>query len=170
MSMPQRWIGRSALLAALVSAAVAGAGTSRADTAPADPGYAGKPHMGLMDPAPSTVPPGTGGIKPVRPITPIPRPTIPGPKPRPTFQNPRPLPPVNIAPPVVDPNVIGYSADGTPIYPWGPRPQPPKPVKPVKPRDPARRLVHTGHHSPSGSTTAGRLRDGERLRNVVNRR
>lgn len=108
-----RWVGRSALLAAMVCVAVAGAGTSNADTASADPGYVGRPHMGLMDPAPSIVPPGTGGIKPVRPVKPIPRPK---PKPR----------------PVADPDIIGYSADGTPIYPWGPKPLPPKPVKPSK--------------------------------------
>jgi hypothetical protein len=99
------------LLTALFSVAIGGAGTSYAEPASADPGYVGRPHMGLMDPAPNTVTPGTGGIKPVRPVKPIPRPK---PKPR----------------PVVDPNIIGYSADGTPIYPWGPRPQPPKPVKP----------------------------------------
>ncbi|MGV1089410.1 MAG: hypothetical protein ACOYBX_15630 [Mycobacterium sp.] len=98
------------MLAALVSAAVAGAGTSHADPAPPNPNYAGKPHMGLMDPAPSTVPTGTGGIKPVRPVKPIPRPR---PKPR----------------PIADPNIVGYAADGSPIYPWGPRPLPPNPVK-----------------------------------------
>ena len=113
MSAIRQWVGRSALLITLGSVAVAGAGTSNADTDPAGPSYAGRPHMGLMDPAPSTVPPGTGGIKPVRPVKPIPRPK---PKPR----------------PVVDPNIIGYSADGTPIYPWGPKPLPPKPVKPIK--------------------------------------
>jgi len=113
MPSVRRWVGRSALLTALVSVAVGGAGASYADIASPDPGYAGRPHMGLMDPAPSIVPPGTGGIKPVRPVKPIPRPK---PKPR----------------PVVDPNIIGYAADGTPIYPWGPKPLPPKPVKPSK--------------------------------------
>jgi len=113
MASAPLWVGRSALLAAMVCVAVAGAGTSSADTASADPNYTGRPHMGLMDPAPSTVPPGTGGIQPVRPVKPVPRPK---PKPR----------------PVVDPDIIGYSADGTPIYPWGPRPLPPKPVKPIK--------------------------------------
>jgi hypothetical protein len=101
------------LLAGLIAVAVAGAGTSYADTASPTPNYAGRPHMGLMDPAPSTVPPGTGGIKPIRPVKPIPRPK---PKPR----------------PVADPDIIGYAADGTPIYPWGPKPLPPKPVKPSK--------------------------------------
>ena len=100
MPSARRWMGYSALLAALVTAAVAGAGTSYADAASTDPGYAGKPHMGLMDPAPATV----------RPIKPVPRPK---PKPR----------------PVVDPNIVGYAADGTPIYPWGPKPLPPKPGK-----------------------------------------
>jgi len=121
MHVPRRWIGSSALLAALVSAAVAGAGTSYADTAPADPGYVGKPHMGLMDPAPGTIPTGTGGIKPVRPVKPgVPvRPVKPIPRPAP---KPRP----------VDPNIVGYAADGSPIYPWGPKPLPPKPVKPSK--------------------------------------
>ena len=113
MSAVRQWAGHSALLAALLSVAVAGAGTSYADTAAADPNYAGRPHMGLMDPAPSAIPPGTGGIKPVRPVKPIPRPK---PKPR----------------PVVDPNIVGYADDGTPIYPWGPKPLPPKPVKPSK--------------------------------------
>jgi hypothetical protein len=113
MASAPLWVGRSALLTALFSVAIGGAGTSYAEPASADPGYVGRPHMGLMDPAPNTVTPGTGGIKPVRPVKPIPRPK---PKPR----------------PVVDPNIIGYSADGTPIYPWGPRPQPPKPVKPSK--------------------------------------
>lgn len=113
MSELRRWVGRSALLAGLIAVAVAGAGTSYADTASPNPNYAGRPHMGLMDPAPSTVPPGTGGIKPIRPVKPIPRPK---PKPR----------------PVADPDIIGYAADGTPIYPWGPKPLPPKPVKPSK--------------------------------------
>ena len=113
MASAPRWVGRSALLGAMVCVAVAGAGPSYADTASPNPNYAGRPHMGLMDPAPSTVPPGTGGIKPVRPVKPIPRPK---PKPR----------------PVADPDIIGYSADGTPIYPWGPKPLPPKPVKPSK--------------------------------------
>jgi protein TonB len=110
------------LLAALLSVVVAGAGTSYADTISADPNYAGRPHMGLMDPAPSAIPPGTGGIKPVRPIHPsIPvRPVKPIPRPKP---KPR---------PVVDPNIVGYAADGTPIYPWGPKPLPPQPVKPSK--------------------------------------
>jgi hypothetical protein len=118
--------------------------------------------MGLMDQSPSTVPPGTGGIKappsaippgtggikPVRPTKPIkpvnpavmffdpalfgppdvvPVNSIPRPKPR-----PRPVVdpiPVDTDPPVKDPNIIGYAADGSPIYPWGPRPHAPKPVK-----------------------------------------
>ena len=132
MSAPQRWIARSALLAGMVSAAVTGAGTSYADMAPADPGYVGRPHMGLMDPAPGTVPAGTGGIKPVRPVKPsVPvRPVKPIPRPKP---KPRPISdPALVDPPAFDPNIIGYSADGTPIYPWGPKPQPPKPVKPIK--------------------------------------
>ena len=102
MSAIRQWVGRSALLITLGSVAVAGAGTSNADTDPAGPSYAGRPHMGLMDPAPSTVPPGTGGIKPVRPVKPIPRPR---PKPRPVVD------PALVDPPVVDPNIIGYSAD-----------------------------------------------------------
>ena len=120
MSATQQWVGRSALLTALVAVAVAGAGASYADTAPTDHGYVGKPHMGLMDPAPGTVPAGTGGIKPVRPVKPsVPvRPVKPIPRPKP---KPR---------PVADPNIVGYTADGTPIYPWGPKPLPPKPVKP----------------------------------------
>ena len=123
MDSARRWVGCGALLVTFAAAAIAGAATSTADTDPAGPSYAGRPHMGLMDPAPSTVPPGTGGIKPVRPVKPIPRPR---PKPRPVVD------PALVDPPVVDPNIIGYSADGTPIYPWGPRPLPPKPVKPIK--------------------------------------
>ena len=115
MLSAQKWARHFTLLLALIWAAVAGVGTSHADTAPADRNYAGRPHMGLMDPAPSTVPVGTGGIKPVRPVKPIPRPR---PKPRPVAD-----------PTLVDPNIIGYAADGTPIYPWGPRPLPPKPIK-----------------------------------------
>ena len=89
----------------------------------------------------SVIPPGTGGIKPPRPVDPPellgppltnpahdpagqPVVTLPwGPKPK-----PRPIP-VDTDPPVKDPNIVGYAEDGTPIYPWGPRPQPPKPIK-----------------------------------------
>ena len=161
MTSARSWIGRSALLAVLTAAAVAGTGSSYADSPASDPGYAGRPHMGLMEQTsstappgtggikapPSTVPPGTGGIKPLRPtkpikpgmpvkptwvtvgsaqveppVKPIPRPK---PKPRPAVD---PIP-VDTDPPVKDPNIVGYAADGSPIYPWGPRPQPPKPVK-----------------------------------------
>jgi hypothetical protein len=67
----------------------------------------------------AVIPPGTGGIKPPKPVVTLPW----GPKPK-----PRPIP-VDTDPPVVDPNIVGYAEDGTPIYPWGPRPQPPKPIK-----------------------------------------
>jgi hypothetical protein len=89
----------------------------------------------------SVIPPGTGGIKPPRPVDPPellgppltnpahdpagqPVVTLPwGPKPK-----PRPIP-ADTDPPFVDPNIVGYAEDGTPLYPWGPRPQPPKPIK-----------------------------------------
>ena len=77
MDSARRWVGCGALLVTFAAAAIAGAATSTADTDPAGPSYAGRPHMGLMDPAPSTVPPGTGGIKPVRPVRPKPLPPKP---------------------------------------------------------------------------------------------
>ena len=139
MSSVRSWVVRSALLTALVAAAFAGTGSSHADSAYSDPSFVHRPHLGPMQQAPSTIPPGTGGIKappstippgtggikpvrPTKPINPIPRPK---PKPRPVVD---PIP-VDTDPPVKDPNIIGYAADGSPIYPWGPRPQPPKPVK-----------------------------------------
>lgn len=87
---------------------------------PADPlaGTGGIKPVKPIKPV-SVIPPGTGGIKPPKPVVTLPW----GPKPK-----PRPIP-VDTDPLVVDPNIIGYAEDGTPIYPWGPKPQPPKPIK-----------------------------------------
>lgn len=108
MSSARRWFGRSALLAAAVSAAITGMGTSHADGP--DRTAAAVASHGPVSPAAADK---FLNPRPLPPVTPIPRP-----KPRPR--------------PVVDPNIVGYAADGSPIYPWGPRPQAPKPVKPIK--------------------------------------